>query len=121
MLALCAALGMVCLGEPAQAAGKKLIAVTYDDGPGPYTERLLDGLKKRGVKATFFMQGINAARYEKTVARMYREGHQLANHTYNHPDLTRLSAWEIQSQVNRANSILDIAAGQGADYLLRPP
>ena len=70
MLALCAALGMVCLGEPAQAAGKKLIAVTYDDGPGPYTERLLDGLKKRGVKATFFMQGINAARYEKTVARM---------------------------------------------------
>ena len=50
MLALCAALGMVCLGEPAQAAGKKLIAVTYDDGPGPYTERLLDGLKKRGVR-----------------------------------------------------------------------
>ena len=121
MLALCAALGMVCLGEPAQAAGKKLIAVTYDDGPGPYTERLLDGLKKRGVKATFFMQGMNAARYEKTVARMYREGHQLANHTYNHPDLTRLSAGEIQSQVNRTNSILDKAAGKGADYLLRPP
>lgn len=116
-------LSLMPLGMPVQAAGGKLMAVTYDDGPGPYTERLLDGLAARGVKATFFMQGMNVERYPATVARMYREGHQIANHTYNHPMLTGLSYASIASQVFGTNDILRRASGCGAgtDFLLRPP
>lgn len=121
VLALSMVLGVICMAPPAVAAEKKLIAITYDDGPGPYTERLLDGLKKRGVKATFFMVGTGVASYGKTVERMYREGHQLANHTWNHPSLTSLSWSGVQSTVQRVNTLLDKVAGKGADYLVRPP
>lgn len=108
-------------GPPAAAAGKKLVAITYDDGPGPYTERLLDGLQARGVKATFFMLGSNAARYESTVARVYREGHQVANHSYDHPELTALSYSGVRSQMDSTNAVLDKACGRGTKYLVRPP
>ena len=53
--------------------GGKLIALTFDDGPGPYTATLLDGLKERGVKVTFFMVGQNAKNYPETVRRIYTE------------------------------------------------
>ena len=49
------------LSVPAQAAGNKLIAITFDDGPGNYTSSLLDGLSSRGVPATFFMCGVNGS------------------------------------------------------------
>ena len=105
----------------AQAAGKKLIAITYDDGPGPYTGQLLDGLKARDVKATFFMLGSNAARYSSYVERAYREGHQLANHSYDHPQLTTLSESGIRSQIQRTNTLLDKACGKGTSYMVRAP
>ncbi len=108
-------------GPPAAAAGKKLVALTFDDGPGPYTGRLLDGLRARGVKATFFMLGQNAAQYGSLVERAYREGHQIANHSYNHPDLTALSYNGIRSQIQGTNAILDQACGAGTSYLVRPP
>ena len=64
--------------------GAKLLAITFDDGPGPYTAGLLDELAARGVKATFFVSGYRAANYPETLKRIVDEGHQLANHTYNH-------------------------------------
>ena len=71
-----------------KAAGNKLIAITFDDGPSAYTGQLLDGLKARGAKATFFMNGVNGANGTKNhmdlLTRMVNEGHQLANHTYSH-------------------------------------
>ena len=72
LLALAIALSLAAAVAPVRAAGGKLVAITFDDGPGPYTNRLLDGLAQRGVKATFFMVGSNVARYPDTVARMYR-------------------------------------------------
>ena len=111
----------LCPGLAAQAANSKLIAITYDDGPGYYTEDLLDGLKARGVKATFFMLGSNAARYSSTVSRVYREGHQIANHSYDHPDLTTLSANGVRGQIQRTNALLDKACGKGSRYLVRAP
>lgn len=106
---------------PSSAAGEKLIAVTFDDGPSQYTSTLLDGLKQRGVKATFFMQGINAANYPAVVKRAWLEGHQICSHTYNHPQLTTLSGDNVRSQLSRTDSILDNAIGFDLTYMLRPP
>lgn len=108
--------------EPAErSAGKKLVAITYDDGPGPYTDRLLDGLKARGVKATFFMVGGNAAGYPSVVERVYQEGHQVANHSYDHSNLANLSDYGVQSQIQRTNAVLDKACGKGTSYMVRLP
>lgn len=121
LLAAVLLIGASWTAQPAQAAGKKLIAITYDDGPGPYTDSLLDGLRARGVKATFFMLGSRVSSYSSTVARMYNEGHQLANHSYDHSDLTGLSAGGIQSQIQSANRQLDRTCGKGTSYLVRAP
>lgn len=104
-----------------QAASPKLVALTFDDGPGPYTARLLDGLAQRNAKVTFFMVGTNVKRYPETVKRIYREGHQVANHTYDHPELTSLSTAEVKEQVQSVNRLLDLACGTGTTYLLRAP
>ncbi len=122
VLAMLAGLFLLPAPAPAEAeTGGKLIAFTFDDGPGPYTSRLLDGLAQRGVKATFFMVGSSIPRWTDLIARMYREGHQLANHTYSHPQLTKLSNGEIANQVQTVNGLLDGITGGGTRYLVRPP
>ncbi len=103
------------------ASSAKLIAITFDDGPGKDTARLLDGLKTRGVKVTFFMQGCNAERYPNTVQRVYDEGHEVASHTYNHPTLSTQSVSQIRWQLDKTAEILDKACGAGTKYNLRPP
>ena len=64
---------------------KPSIAITFDDGPSSrYTGRLLDGLKERNVKASFFLIGENAEENPVLVERIYKEGHLIGNHTYSH-------------------------------------
>ena len=64
---------------------KKLLALTFDDGPHPKeTYEVLDILKKHNVKATFFVLGTNAKKYPELVKREYEEGHYIANHGYSH-------------------------------------
>lgn len=120
-LAVILLLGLCAMAPSAGAADSKLIALTFDDGPGPYTSRLLDGLAERGAKVTFFMVGSNVARYPETVQRVYREGHQIANHSYDHQELTGLSDSQILSQIDRTNDLLDKACGEGTEYLVRAP
>ena len=92
------------------AAGKKLIAITFDDGPsGSQTGRLLDGLKARGAKATFFMNGVNGSygvrNNSSLVSRMVREGHQIANHTWAHVvPFSKLSSSQMKSEVSGVNT-----------------
>lgn len=122
LLALVMVLGLAAMAPSARAyTGGKLVALTFDDGPGPYTQRLLDGLKARDAKATFFMVGQNVARYPETVERMYQEGHQLANHSYDHANFTDCSDSEIRSQLDKTNRLLDMAAGKGSTYMVRAP
>ena len=104
----------------ASAATSKLVAITFDDGPGAYTERLLDGLKARGAKATFFMVGNLIGNRMDTVKRMVREGHQIGNHTYSHPNLNTLSSASVRSELNRTRNLL-AQAGGNQTYALRPP
>ena len=104
------------------ATGSKLIALTFDDGPGKYTPQLLDAFAEKGVKATFFVVGPNAERYPEIIRRQYNEGHQIANHTWNHPQLTKLSVVKIQEELYSTENAIDKALGFDIGRLmLRPP
>ncbi|MDO4633973.1 MAG: polysaccharide deacetylase family protein [Eubacteriales bacterium] len=91
---------------------KPMVALTFDDGPGPYTDRLLNCLEKNGGVATFFMVGSSVPSYKSTVRRMVKLGCELGNHSYDHPAFSGLSDASIQSQVSRTNNNIFSAAGQ---------
>lgn len=96
------------------------VALTFDDGPGIHTERLLDALKTYHAKATFFLIGKNAARYPQLMKRMEAEGHAVGNHTYGHRNLTRLSAGGIGDELDKCNAVFEQTLGHPA-ALLRTP
>jgi peptidoglycan/xylan/chitin deacetylase (PgdA/CDA1 family) len=101
----------------AQAA-ELTVYLTFDDGPsGTWTPRYLDVLKKYNAKATFFSTGQNVKAHPRVIARIHREGHLLANHTWNHADLTRLSKAKAKSQLTRTQSAL----GRYKSACMRPP
>lgn len=97
------------------------MAITFDDGPSNYTKSLLDGLKKLGVKATFFVQGWRVETYTNTLRRTYEDGHQIASHTYDHPYLTSLSDEKIRWQLDKVDGMLDELLGRDFQYMVRPP
>ncbi len=109
-------------GRAEAATGDKLVALTFDDGPsGWYTEQLLNGLAERGVPATFFMLGYMAEDNPDVVRRAYEEGHEIACHSWDHPDLTGLNDSKVREQMEKTYAVLDEACGQGTKYLVRPP
>ena len=99
---------------------KPMIALTFDDGPGPRTMELLAALEEHGARATFFMQGVNVERYGDAVRKMTEIGCELGNHSYNHPNLAKMDAAEISKQIGKTNTLLAEASGQKAT-VLRPP
>lgn len=100
---------------------RKLIALTFDDGPRrATTTRLLDGLAERGVKATFFLIGAQVEHNEDVIRRMDREGHQIGIHTYDHVQLTGLNRADFAAQVDKSRTLLKQVLGHN-DFLLRPP
>lgn len=101
-------------------AEQKKVALTFDDGPGPYTERLLDGLKERNVQATFFVLGEKAELCPETIQRMHEEGHVIGNHTYSHTQLNVISCEQALEEVERTNQVIERLTGERPD-LLRPP
>lgn len=104
------------------ASNDKLIALTFDDGPaGSNTTTLLDGLRERGAKCTFFLCGYKVERYPEIVKQMWLDGHQICSHTYDHPTLTSQSDAQIRDQLGKTDSLLDKALGFDLDYMLRPP
>ena len=113
---------ILTLCMPAAASGftGKLIAITFDDGPGAYTAQLLDELAARDVKATFFVSGYRAANYPETLKRMVSEGHQLASHTQNHENLNTLSSSKIASEISQTQELITAAGGDNLAYI-RPP
>lgn len=97
------------------------IAITFDDGPhAKATGKLLDGLKKRKVKATFFLIGECAKENPKLVKRIYKEGHVIGNHTYHHVDITRLSDEEAAFEINETDKVVYSITGEHIRYV-RPP
>lgn len=103
------------------ADGQKVAAFTFDDGPHKtITPELLDALAERGVRATFFVNGKNAERYPEIVQRAAAEGHQIANHTYSHSQLTKLSNENVVYEVSRTQDYLSELLGED-EYLVRVP
>ena len=109
----------------AKAAGEmedsRKIAITFDDGPHPYyTEQLLDGLKERGVKATFFVTGMHAEQYPELICRMSEEGHLIGNHTYSHMQLSSSNSDSFKEELIQTNEVIEELTGQEVQYV-RPP
>ena len=97
------------------------IALTFDDGPSAaWTPALLDGLKERGVKATFFLIGENADKNPEIVKRMAEEGHLIGNHTYHHVELTKVSENEARLELADTSAVIVRITGKDPEYM-RPP
>lgn len=96
------------------------VALTFDDGPGAYTDRLLTILRRNQVPATFFVLGSRAQHQTQTLRRMFNEGHQIANHSWSHRDFTRLSLTELQQEIQQTNQIISQITKQDVS-LTRPP
>ncbi|AIQ58962.1 polysaccharide deacetylase family protein [Paenibacillus borealis] len=104
-----------------QGPRRKIIALTFDDVPDPrFTPQLLDVLHKYNVKATFFVVGSRAEKHPGLVARILREGHAIGNHSYNHPEFSKLSMNEFRTQIVRTENIIQVLAGY-KPRLIRPP
>lgn len=99
---------------------KKKIALTFDDGPSEYTGELLEGLKEREVKATFFVLGKCAETYPEIVKREAGEGHIVGNHTYDHEDIGKMNVESAYKEVTQTNQILLELTGVLPQYI-RPP
>ncbi len=100
---------------------KKKIALTFDDGPHPfYTEQLLDGLKERGVKVTFFVTGEHASLHPEILKRMQEEGHLIGNHTYSHMQLRSNNRQTFMEELQLTNSVIKEITGEDTVYV-RPP
>jgi peptidoglycan/xylan/chitin deacetylase (PgdA/CDA1 family) len=100
---------------------EKIIALTFDDGPSAkYTPKLLDILKKYKVPATFFVLGQNVKSQKILTRRIHQEGHLLANHSWNHPNMARLSSDSIKSQLDKTDKILAELGITDVHYF-RPP
>lgn len=96
------------------------VALTFDDGPGDYTAQVLDDLDARRAAATFFLQGYRVAQNPDVVVRMLAEGHEIGNHSWNHPDLTKLTDEQIRDQLDRTGQAIQDAAGV-RPTTFRPP
>lgn len=100
---------------------KMVLAMTFDDGPHPVnTPKLLDLLKQRNIKATFFVVGKNAQEYPQIIRRIIEEGHEIGNHTWTHASLTTRSDAQIRSELKMSEDALVAAAGY-RPHLIRPP
>ena len=100
---------------------KKLIALTFDDGPTwELTENFIKELDKRNAKVSFFMVGERAMNQEKLVKLIHSKGHTIGSHTYDHKNLNNLEDEEIEFEINYTNQILENIIGEKIKYI-RPP
>jgi len=90
----------------------KCVALTFDDGPSPYTDRLLQILNQNDAKSTFFLIGNKVAANPAGAKRIADAGMEVANHTWEHPNMTTIPPEDIGSQISKANDAIQAATGQ---------
>ena len=99
----------------------KKVALSFDDGPDPdWTPRILDILKRYNVHASFFMIGEEAENNVGVMERVYREGHEIGNHTFNHPDISEIPNWQVDLELNLTERLFAAKLGVQPLYF-RPP
>ena len=103
------------------AADKAKVALTFDDGPDPaWTPRVLDMLKARGLKATFFVVGRNAEAHPELIRRIVAEGHEIGNHSYTHGNLAEMPEWRQRLELGSTARLIEAETGRSTT-LFRPP
>jgi peptidoglycan-N-acetylglucosamine deacetylase len=100
--------------------GKGRVALTFDDGPGPYTPQVLAELQALHVHATFFVIGRNVKQSPDAVRALRAAGMVVGNHTWSHPNLTKLSLASQRAQMRRTQNLLEATIGQRPRFF-RPP
>lgn len=101
--------------------GRRLVALTFDDGPSSFTARVLSILRSHGIHGTFFLYGREIKTREKLVRRELDEGHEIANHTFHHANLTALSERGRRTEFRDAESEISQATGGFKPCLFRAP
>jgi peptidoglycan-N-acetylglucosamine deacetylase len=97
------------------------VVLSFDDGPDPeYTPEILDILKQEDVKAIFFVTGFQSISHPDIVRRMAREGHEVGNHSFTHPDLSKLPDFLVRLELNSTQRVIQVLAGK-PPRLIRPP
>ncbi|MEI6072979.1 MAG: polysaccharide deacetylase family protein [Verrucomicrobiae bacterium] len=97
------------------------IALTFDDGPHPtLTPKLLDLLKEKGIKVTFFVLGECVEANPDVLKRAAAEGHEIGNHSWDHKSFTKAGGAGVASEVNQTNAVIETATGK-KPVLVRPP
>ena len=107
-------------GKYDETKQRPMIALTFDDGPGEYTEELINCLVENNAKATFFMLGQNVEAYPEIAKELSDAGMELGNHSYSHPDLVTIGADAAAQQVSNTDAALKAATGFEAT-VMRPP
>ncbi|MFJ9697319.1 polysaccharide deacetylase family protein [Kitasatospora sp. NPDC101183] len=123
VVALTAGAAVALPAAPADAAGSgaKVVYLTFDDGPSTaYTPKVLNVLARYGVHATFFEIGENVSAHPSVTSQVARQGHSVQNHSWSHPDLRRLSASSVNSQVTKTDRAIRAQTGR-TPSCLRPP
>jgi peptidoglycan-N-acetylglucosamine deacetylase len=97
------------------------VAITFDDGPDPdWTPKILDILKRENAPATFFLIGLQAEKFGDLASRIYREGHEIGNHTFTHPDVSNISKGFNELEINLTEQLFASRLGIRT-ILFRPP
>ena len=112
LLAGCSKPAEPAAAAPVDCAKDKCVAFTFDDGPTPYTDRLLEVLGAAGGKATFFMIGNKVAADPGGAKRVADAGMEIGNHTWEHPNMTTIPAEFVPDQLAKANEAIEAATGQ---------
>ncbi|KDN57889.1 MULTISPECIES: LysM peptidoglycan-binding domain-containing protein [unclassified Exiguobacterium] len=100
----------------------KVVALTFDDGAdGANTNKILDILAKNNVKATFFLTGSGANHHPQYIKNIAAKGHQLGNHSYTHPDFTKLTATQMKSELDRTEALVKSITGKTTKPIFRAP
>lgn len=110
-----------CTASVGTAQVSKMIALTFDDGPTPgYTERILDILQQKNVKATFFVTGKNASEYPDVVRKTVADGHVIGNHSYSHANFQRLTDEQVFNEILGTQQIIYQITNHSPKFVRNP-
>lgn len=99
---------------------KKIVALTFDDGPSEYTSKLVDELKKRNVNVTFFVLGENIEKYNNTLKFQFDTGNKIGIHSFEHKLFTKLEKKEIIEQIDKTSNLIESITNEKPNFIRVP-